>query len=178
MQEYSDKDCIVEGYWQNINYISPYADDLRKQIRLNISYPDKVRKWSSLIHECNSVGVHVRRGDFVKLGWDKGAEYYLNGMQYFVSKYPDIHFFLFSDDPDWCKDYLMIENMCSVVHMNNKDGDLYEFELLKSCKHQIISESTFGWWAAFLNENPEKEIYVPKTVKGDIWLKEWTRGEL
>ena len=72
----------------------------------------------------------------------------------------------------------MIENMCSVVHMNNKDGDLYEFELLKSCKHQIISESTFGWWAAFLNENPEKEIYVPKTVKGDIWLKEWTRGEL
>ena len=167
------RDIVINGYWQNLEYVKPIEQELRKQLTFSFMDTPQTKAIKSEIIRTNSVGVHIRRGDFVKLGWDKNKEYYLEGMRFFRSKFPDCRFFLFSDDPQWALENIASKDDCKVVHIDEENGDLKEFELLKMCKKQIISESTFGWWAAFLNTEDSKVVYVPQTVNGNIWSEEW-----
>lgn len=172
-----DADIIITGYWQNIHYIEPIKDELIRQFELAVSTGRQYQKMLLKICNCESVGVHVRRGDFVELGWDKGVDYYLKAMHEAYQKISNAVFFVFSDDRQWVIKNLSGKIPFIQVAIDEQHADIKEFDLLKHCKHQIISESTFGWWAAYLNDNDSKRVFVPFDCRGDIWLSEWERIE-
>lgn len=166
---------IISGYWQNIHYIEPIRDDLVRQFHIAIATHEEYNDFLKRIQSVISVGVHVRRGDFVALGWDKGADYYRSAIALARQVLPDAKFFFFSDDQAWVKDNLYDERDSVQVTIHEDHSDVKEFDLLRQCRHQIISESTFGWWAAYLNNNSEKRVFIPFDCRGDIWLDEWNR---
>ena len=172
----SSKDYIVSGYWQSIQYIEPVRKDLQRQFRISIKTGDEYRRALEDIQSCESIGVHVRRGDFVTLGWDKGIDYYQNALDAAGAMIPNARFFFFSDDREWVKEHFIAENY-TPVNISEDYADVKEFDLLRHCRHQIISESTFGWWAAYLNEYRNKSVFIPFDCRGDIWNDGWRRIE-
>lgn len=172
----SRKGAVVYGFWQNTQYFDEYILDLKRQFRPNYALKKEGQQLHDIIVKGQSVGVHIRRGDFVRLGWDKGAEYYNNGMELLRKQLKNPHFYIVTDDVDWAKKQYTSTKDVTIVDMLTPNKDIDEFFLLSSCRHQIISESTFGWWAAYLNTYADKKVLVPKTAKGQIfenkaWIK-------
>lgn len=165
--------AYIEGYWQNYNYFNDILDDIREAFQANYEFDNEVKSLFNDIRSTNSVGVHIRRGDFVSLGWDKGLDYYQEGIRQIKKIHSDAKVFIFSDDKAWVIDKFSKYDNFTCVDINTKNKDLDEFLLLKECKHQIISESTFGWWAAYLNNNPGKKVFVPKDAVGKIFCEGW-----
>jgi hypothetical protein len=123
------------------------------------------------------VGIHIRRGDYVK---EYNSLFYLNGIEY-INKCIDYfkdnyNFFIISDDIEWCK-YTFSEY--KNFYFSNSSNDLLDFALMSLCNHNIISNSTFSWWAAFLNKNINKKVIMPsKWIKRDIPNKVWIKNLL
>lgn len=161
------------GFWQNTVYFDKYLLDLKRQFQPNYELDSSVSKLYAEVADCESVGVHIRRGDFVGLGWDKGADYYLKGMAWVKEKKPDVRFFIVTDDKKWVCEQFYGRDDITIIDIKTPTCDIDEFFLLSSCKHQVISESTFGWWAAFLNTNKDKLIVIPQTAVGQIFSDEW-----
>ena len=163
------------GFWQNTVYFDKYLLDLKRQFQPNYELHDSVSQLHSEVTSCESVGVHIRRGDFVGLGWDKGADYYLKGMTCVKEQKPEARFFIVTDDKQWVREQFSNRGDITIIDINTSTCDIDEFFLLSSCKHQIISESTFGWWAAYLNTNIDKMVLVPETAKGQIFNSDWIK---
>lgn len=172
----SRKGAVVYGFWQNTQYFDEYILDLKRQFRPNYALGKEGQHMHDIIVKGQSVGVHIRRGDFVRLGWDKGAEYYNNGMELLRKQLKNPYFYIVTDDVVWAKNQYASTKDVTIVDMLTPNKDIDEFFLLSSCRHQIISESTFGWWAAYLNTYADKKVLVPKTAKGQIFEnKDWIK---
>lgn len=156
------------GFWQHPKYFSDCIPDLKAQFVPNYSLSSKVTELKNKIQQCNSIGVHIRRGDFVKLGWAEDYEYYKRGMDEIKKKINNPHFFIVTDDKLWVKDTFK-ESDITIIDVPTDTCDIDEFFLLSLCDHHIISESTFGWWAAFLNINPNRIIVIPTSAKGALF---------
>jgi len=121
---------------------------------------------SKQIKNKNSVAIHVRRGDYISnpiVNQQFGicsAEYYENAIRDILLKVEMPEFFVFSDDISWCKDNLNVKDINIQYITGFKDYE--DLILISQCKHQIISNSTFGWWGAWLNQNPFKIVIAPK----------------
>ena len=119
------------------------------------------------ILETNSVSLHIRRGDYVSLDYVNkihgvcALDYYKRAIEYITKRVNPPHFFLFSDDIDWVVENLKMEHPFTVVDINKGKGWL-DMNLMKQCKHNIIANSSFSWWGAWLNENPQKIIIAPE----------------
>ncbi len=174
-QNIGAKGAVLYGFWQNLNYFDKYLLDLKRQFVPNYELAEESANILKQIHNCNSVGVHIRRGDFVSLGWDKGQEYYDKGLAWFKEQIPNCKFFIVSDDVQWVKERYVEREDVVIVDVNTQTKDIDEFFLLASCNHQLISESTFGWWAAYLNTNPDKKVLAPKEAKGNIFDLGWEK---
>ena len=133
-----------------------------------------------------AVSVHVRRGDYISLQGNYevlGADYYRKALAMFDKPHKVI---VFSDDPQWCKSALEFDSEDEVHYIEGED-DVCDLYLMSKVKNNIISNSTFSWWAAYLNENKDKKIvgprkwFGPKRTKDnnietkDLFPKEWTR---
>lgn len=163
------------GFWQNTSYFDNYLLDLKTQFQPNYNIDISVRiLWDQIIKK-ESIGVHVRRGDFVNLGWDKGLEYYIKGMEWIQSQKEKCRFYIFTDDKLWVREQFPMCKDVTIIDISTETSEIDEFFLLSSCKHQIISESTFGWWAAYLNTNKDKLIVIPHEAKGQIFNERWHR---
>lgn len=160
---------ILYGFWQHPEYFSEYIPDLKAQFIPNYILTKSVEELRNQIKNTpTSVGVHIRRGDFVGLGWAEGTDYYKRGMAKIKTKVSDPHFFIVTDDKDWVKEHFD-EKDITIIDVKSPTSDIDEFFLLSICDHHIISESTFGWWAAFLNTNPDRLIIIPTTAKGPLF---------
>jgi hypothetical protein len=111
------------------------------------------------------VSVHVRRGDYVS---DKNANslmgvlpvnYYLSAIRHMRENVKDAYFYFFSDDLDWVKDNVQTDANCEFVEAGT---DYIELDLMSQCRHNVIANSSFSWWGAFLNQNPEKIVVAPR----------------
>lgn len=110
----------------------------------------------------NSISIHIRRGDYVNNKHHNvcDLDYYYRAIEYTKTKTENPFFFIFSDDIDWVKENLELENS---IYISNPDLKEYEEMILMSeCKHNIIANSTFSWWSAYLNKNYDKIIIAPK----------------
>ncbi len=158
------------GYWQNMNYIKEYKEELREE--LVYKYPLS-KEQQDILNEINgvqSIAVHIRRGDYLGLQnvyHVASISYYHNAVnQIQNSVQGDRVFYIFSDDIAWCKDNLIIEgDKCVFIDRSISDSPYVDFELMRNCKHFIISNSTFSWWAAYLASYRGKSLYAPQ-----IWF--------
>lgn len=155
------------GYWQTEKYFS----DIRSNILDAFSFPqvsDRVNR--NLIMElCGkiAVSIHVRRGDYLNIGNAQGIctlHYYQNAILYMLKRVrPDV-FLIFSDDIDWCRTNLSEsfgEIQTIYVDWNKGKESYRDMQLMSLCNHNIIANSSFSWWGAWLNQNPEKIVIAP-----------------
>jgi hypothetical protein len=163
------KSRYYSGFWQNEGYFISIADEIRKDFEFrpltdkqNASILDKIK-------QTNSVGVHIRRGDYVNhptFGGICGKTYYQEAIQLIKSNTDAAQFFIFSNDIDWCVENLDIKG-CDFISWNKGAHSYIDMQLMSACKHNIIANSSFSWWAAWLNSNPDKIVIGPKK-----WLQD------
>ena len=160
-------DIILQGYFPSYKYFIETEDIIRQDFIFKPE-PDKENKTViSSISACNSVSVHFRLGDYVSNDKtnDKfgicNMSYYKNAIEYINKKVKEPRFFIFTNDPEYVKSNLKI-NYPSVYITHNSGCKNYEdMRLMSLCKHNIIANSSFSWWAAWLNENPDKIVISP-----------------
>lgn len=170
------ENAIMYGFWQNTKYFDDVLPELKEQFVPNYELAPEVGKIKQRITQSKaSVGIHVRRGDFVGLGWAEGADYYLRAIARIKEEIGECSFFIVSDDKNWAKEKFSSVENAEVIDIQTPTCDIDEFFLLSLCEHQIISESTFGWWAAYLNTNPNRKILIPSTAKGEMFPESWIR---
>lgn len=156
----------LDGYWQNYRYFQKIDPVIFKELILKESYSFDLKKISiQIINDQNSVSIHVRRGDYLT---DKEANhlmgvmpisYYYSAIDYIKQKINKPNFYIFSDDLTWVKKNFKINDPCFFI---NGEKDYIDLDLMSKCKHNIIANSSFSWWGAFLNTNPDKIIIAPK----------------
>lgn len=156
-----------EGYFQNEDYFKHLRKRLLEEFSLKEELDERNKEVLEKIKQTNSVSVHIRRGDYVTLETVKtvhgtcGKEYYENAIKYISKKVENPHFFFFSDDIEWVKAQMELDFPYTIVDFNKEKG-YFDLELMRNCKHNITANSSFSWWGAWLNENPEKIVIAPK----------------
>jgi len=180
----SDTNKYYFGYWQNEGYFRDIAD----QIKQDFIFPKIVDIENETILQkitnTQSVSIHVRRGDYLKdplLGNVCNLDYYEEAILNINSKTKDAQFFVFSDDVAWCRQNLKLENV-SYIDLNKGKNSYIDMQLMSNCKHNIIANSSFSWWGAWLNNNTNKVVIAPgKWVNNlasddiDICPKNWIK---
>lgn len=158
------KTAYYWGYWQNFKYFEDIADEIRTDFQFQKDLSKKNQQVLEEIKKSNSVSIHVRRGDYLKdslLGGLCGIYYYEQGIKYIQSNVTSPKFFIFSDDIPWCRENLNLPGS-EIISWNNQSSSYIDMQLMSSCKHHIIANSSFSWWGAWLNENLNKIIIYPK----------------
>jgi hypothetical protein len=160
---------LLWGRWQNCRYLSGIEDELRSAFRFRQSLSGKAAKAAEEIGSSNSVSIHVRRGDYVKfesmkaIVGETNLDYYNAAVRYVAERVKQPHFFVFSDDIPWCRENLKFNFPCTFLaeDVGGPKNSFY-LELMSLCKHDIIANSTFSFWGAWLNGNPGKIVVAPK----------------
>ncbi len=170
----SDKDVYLNGYWQSYKYFDNVRETLARDFSLKIpleqTHPDLLRE----INSTNSIALAVRRGDYL---WPENLKdfgicsenYYKKAVKYIESKVENPTFFIFSEDITWIKENISF-NGHPVTYVSEKKQenpltDYQEMMLMSKCQHNIIANSSFAWWPAWLNQNPNKIVIAP-----DVWF--------
>lgn len=157
---------LISGYWQSPKYFERISSIIKDDFKSNYLIDQQYICLQERILMSESVMVHIRRGDYLHHGnlakhGIIDITYIDNGMKYFGAKIPNALFFVFSDDVAWCKENI-IYNGKIIFIKKDLDQGRSSFLLMRQCKHFLISNSTFSWWAAWLAENPGKQIICPK----------------
>ncbi|MBQ8862930.1 MAG: alpha-1,2-fucosyltransferase [Clostridia bacterium] len=177
-----DCDVYYDGYWQCERYFADFKEELVPQLMpvLDTSkYTDILNK----IFDENSVAIHIRRGDYSNSKFNLG-NLYLLPMNYYDKAIEEIsrqivnpRFYFFSNDIEYVKNYFGDRD--DFFYLSGTDGinTIDEFYMMSCCKHQIIANSTFSWWAAWLNKNVNKCVYSPSGWFGnkDIIPRSWEK---
>jgi len=158
-----------EGHWQYYSYYKDILPQLQKEFQLKTEvYTEKFLKYAEMIWSTESISLHVRRGDYQL--HRKGAYHDLPSAYYFdaLTKVKHIKgdLFIFSDDISWCKKTFNRDFFSRKLIFVDIE-DYLAFELMRLCSHNIITNSTFSWWAAVLNSNPDKMVVCPHRYLGD-----------
>ena len=156
----------LSGFWQKNNLFEDYHDIIRKEFTLNKNISEKNTILLNKIQSSTSIAIHIRRGDLlsrpvaVKEQPSSSKQYYIDAINKINEKVKRPEFFVFSDDINWVKNNYGFD--IPTIYIDNEGPDFEHFELMCNCKHQIIANSTFSWWAAWLNNYQEKIIISPK----------------
>ena len=165
----AQKTGIFDGYFQCAQYYDGIRKKLLKEFIPNKEMDPQNEKMLKKIKSVNSVSLHVRRGDYLKLQDIYGScdlAYYQKAIQLIASRVKTPHFFLFSDDIPWVQENLKLDFPYTIVDINHGEKSAWDMWLMKNCQHNIVANSSFSWWGAWLNENPNKIVIAPK-----IWFK-------
>jgi hypothetical protein len=163
-----NKKIMIDGYFQSEKYFLGYNDQIKKDFefrdKVEESSDEKILEMYNKINSSNSVLINVRRTDFLNGDFHGviGMDYINNAVSFIESKVDKPNYFIFSDDIEWCKDNIKLDNMTIVDHSYKGDRFGYYLQLMKACKNFIIPNSSFAWWAAWLNENENKIVIAPK----------------
>ena len=158
--------AYLKGYWQS----EKYFEGISKTIRQHFTFPpfsdNKNKALFEQIVQRNSVSIHIRRGDYLKnnLNWSLDIDYYNRAIQLIKEKVTAPNFFIFSDDTQWAEENIKDPN-CHFINWNKGDDSFRDMQLMSNCKHNIIANSSFSWWGAWLNNNEDKIVIAP-----DKWL--------
>ena len=160
------KDTYYDGYWQHCYYFN----DCKSLIQKTYSFPpfdnEKDRNIAKQSTNCESVAIHVRRGDYIKDKIFKNIctiEYYIAAIQEMYARLsPDI-FYIFSNDITWCRQYLeqYIKNPIVYIDWHSETDSFRDMQLMSMCKHHIIANSSFSWWGAWLHEGNDHFVICP-----------------
>lgn len=163
------KNTYLHGYFQSEKYFIHHEALIRKDFEFTESPTEKNTEALNKIRNSNAVSVHVRRGDYVSLAAASafhglmGVEYYSAAAKVISDKTRmPLTFFIFSDDPQWCKENLKLEGEMHFIDWNSGKSSYEDMRLMSNCKHHIIANSSFSWWGAWLNPSKDKIVIAPK----------------
>ena len=178
--------AILWGFWQNEKYFDGAKDEVRAAFRFKKSNNEAFLEAKKNILAVNAISLHVRRGDYtlpkyLKVYGATDTSYYDRAIAYISERVDSPHFFVFSDDIDWCRNN--IKTSAPVTYMDDATAGRKasgHLELISLCKHNIIANSTFSWWGAWLNQSPGKIVVAPKRwhadlTKGDLISEQWIK---
>jgi hypothetical protein len=153
------------GYWQSYRYFEDAAEHIRREIRPKHPPSAENRMWLSQIEACNSICLHVRRGDYLGGMADSptvcGPSYYRNAMEHVRHLLAAPKLFVFSDDIPWCRSAFASED-AAFVDCNGPDDAIDDLRLMAACRHHIIANSSLSWWGAWLAQHPEQIVIAPQ----------------
>jgi hypothetical protein len=157
--------CLV-GYWQSERYFVDIADRIRADFTLGQPMSDDNSTLLELARSDRSVGLHVRRGDFASLSDAAqvhgmcSVDYYRRAISLVRDRCPECHFLVFSDDAQWARAELPL-GPSAVFVTGNEQRPEQDLALMSACKHHIIANSSFSWWAGWLGYSPEQIVIAP-----------------
>ena len=166
------KHTILNGYWQSELYFKDYTQEIRKIF----SFCNQLDKKNSLvandIDQNNSISIHVRRGDYLL---KENNNHYVDLMKYYLKAieesskfFNNPKYFIFTDDTLWVTKNLILNYPYTIIDVNNGINSFFDMYLMSICKSNIISNSSFSWWGAWLNNKKDKIVYAPKYWFNDI----------
>lgn len=168
-----EKRVYLEGYWQSEKYFKDSEDIIREDLEIGSEHSRANLEVAEAIERTTAVCLHVRRyADVFRKRSRKsavgvqvlGVDYYHKAIDLIARDVDNPIFFCFSDDPEWAKRHLRVGYDVNYVTHNLARGDSKAYEdlwLMSLCKHHIISNSSFGWWGAWLSRNRGKIVYAP-----------------
>ena len=159
-------DAYLEGFWQNVSYFQHIRDLILEEFSVDEPLPDYCADIVKKIKNCNSVCVVFRRGDYV--GHPElditTLDYYYSAINILQNNKETLTYFIFSDDIPWCKTNFRPKDVeiefVDQIYTGPKAQ--YYLQLMIACKKYIIPNSTYPWWAAWLNDDQGKVIIAPK----------------
>ena len=174
------------GYWQSEKYFSFIKEDIRRTYTFCVT-DKRLRQYAEEIRKVNAVSIHIRRGDYL-IGNNQEIfgdictiEYYKAAVSYMEEIVHEPKFYIFSNDMHWVRENLHFPNAKYVEEsLFDRYEDWYDMYLMSVCKHNIIANSSFSWWGAWLNVNTEKIVIAPRRwfnggEAPDICPSEWVR---
>ncbi|HSC54395.1 MAG TPA: alpha-1,2-fucosyltransferase [Phnomibacter sp.] len=168
--QYARGHLYLDGYWQSPKYFENVQDELRKELRIVIPTEPGSGDLLNRIRNCNSVCINVRRGDFLSNSFHAvcSENYFENAISYMQKNISDPIFFVFSDDKDWAQQ-VFGEMGNAVIVGEIHDGLKYsnKLMLMAACKHFIIPNSSFAWWAVWLANQKDNIVIAPQTWFND-----------
>lgn len=166
----------LRGYWQSEKYFKDYRDEIVSMLTPTYPMTASFLKQKEQIESTNSVAVHVRRGDYVALGICLSDVYYREALLRICQKVNDPVFYVFSDDMEYAKQLFaeFVSDQVVSICYEGHNSTIEDFLLMKSCKHNIIANSSYSWWAAWANVHENKIVVAPKREnKDDFYPEEW-----
>lgn len=166
--------CYLDGDWGNLAYF----EDIRSLLKDELSLKNELRNdyfsgvLKKIMESKNSIAIHFRRKialypDAMRVFGVLDPDYYHRGIEYLSQKIGILNLFVFADDIKWVKENFKPKQPMTIIERSVYLTDSHDWELLKSCKHQIISNSTFSWWAAYLNSHHNNMVIAPKIWYAD-----------
>lgn len=163
------------GYWQSEKYFEDAAECIRNEFRFR-EPPSEVNK--KLVQEIagengSAISLHVRRGDYVhnpavsQVHGRCSLEYYRSAIKYLTDRIPSPCFYVFSDDMDWVRKHFEIPSSHRFIVHNRGESSYEDMRLMSLCQHHIIANSSFSWWGAWLNPDPDKIVVAPENWFAD-----------
>ncbi len=168
---FTKNNTYFDGAWVTEKYFKEIRSELLEELTINKPLSDYSQNIFKEIQEFTAISIHVRRADYVTGSTFASApiihgtcsmDYYKTEIDYITKHEKNPHFFIFSDDYDWS-----VENFKSLSYpvtciKNGADKNYEDIFLMSNCKHNIIANSTFSWWGAWLNKSDEKIVIAPK----------------
>lgn len=161
-------DCLyLKGYRQSEKYFCPIENEIRQNFKIVEDLTKKLTAIAAFQKNNNSISVHIRRGDYSKKNIVEyhgilSEAYYKNAVEFISQKITNPTFYIFTDDIEWTKQNFVIEHPHEFVSGQITKTSMEDFYLMSQCRHNIIANSSFSWWAAWLNPNPNKIVIAPK----------------
>ena len=162
----------LEGYWQSEKYFKDIEAVIRREYTLRHPLTEKSQEVAKKIKKIESaVAIHVRRADYMSSSNQQiyetiGPRYYERALEIITKKISNPSFFIFSDDIAWTQENFKLNFPTTFMDFNGADRNYEDLHLMSLCKHQIIANSSFSWWGAWLNENKNKTVIAP-----EFWLR-------
>jgi hypothetical protein len=182
----------LEGYWQYERYFSDIRDTLCDELTFRTTHDADNLEVARKIHSVESVCLHVRRlhgvpdtkdaKPVMDASWKHYIEpsYFERAVELVAQRIEKPHFFVFADYPDWAREHIRTPFPTEFITHNGSERDYEDFWLMGQCRHFIVANSTFSWWAAWLARHPRKIVVAPKASIGpdqvlksapDSWLQ-------
>lgn len=164
------KDCYLCGYFACEKYYADILDSLRQELVFPVSRNPENTRLAQQIRQCESVSIHIRRGDYLDaenaamFGNICTEAYYDGAVREILGRYPEAHFFIFSDDIPYVTERYQ-GNSYTIVDVNRGKDSFYDMMLMSLCRHNICANSTFSFWGARLNAHGEKLMIRPSIHK-------------
>ncbi|OXG08783.1 glycosyl transferase family 11 [Flavobacterium araucananum] len=155
---------FLEGYFQSEQYFIKYEKEIREDFEVLTPLKEETKAAIAKIESVNSVSIHIRRGDYLNnpLHNTSKDEYYNKALEIIESKLTNPVLFVFSDDMNWVKANFSTKQETVFIDFNDAATNFEDLKLMAACKHNVIVNSSFSWWGAWLNKNPDKIVIAPK----------------
>jgi hypothetical protein len=169
---------IMSGYFQNEKYFKDIAETIRQNFSFRNPLTGKNAEAARQMAGKQSVSIHIRRGDYLNANARSNfvipdKTYYESAIKYITNQIEDPEFYIFSEDFEWIRENINIERPVAFIDWNKGKDSYRDMQLMSLCKHNIIANSSFSWWAAWLNSNINKTVIAPGQ-----WFREEQKNKL